>query len=117
MGAQQQGQGQIQIVPSGPSTQQGRTTQQTPSTEQAPSVRQGYLGVGLETVNAALQAQYGLSISSGASVTALDGSGLAVQAGIRQGDVITAIGGATVRQQEDVVSVITQKKAGDSVSG
>ncbi len=116
MNAPQQGQAQGQAIPRGQSQSNGPSTQQPPSTQQAPSVQQGYLGVGLETVTAALQKQYDLSSSSGALVTALDDSGPAVQAGIRQGDVITAIDGATVTQQQDVVSVVTQKKAGDSVS-
>jgi membrane-associated protease RseP (regulator of RpoE activity) len=101
MGAPQQGQGQ------NPSNRQ--PNQQT-------LTQQGYLGVGLETVTPGLQQQYGLSVSSGAVVVTIDGTGPARQAGIQQGDVITSVNGTAVTQEQDVVSSITNMKAGDSVS-
>jgi membrane-associated protease RseP (regulator of RpoE activity) len=76
----------------------------------------GYLGVGLETVTAELQKQYGLSRSSGALVVVVDPDGPADKAGIRQGDVITSIGGTTVNGMTDVVGFIAKSSPGDSVS-
>lgn len=102
-----------------PSTQPTPQGQQTPSTQQnpvAPSSQEGYLGVGVVTATPALQEQYGLSSSSGALVTTLDRTGPAFRAGIQRGDIITSIDGTTVTTREDVVNLIGQKKAGDTVS-
>ena len=96
-------------------TPQTPTTQQAPST-QTPSTQPGYLGVALETVTAQLQQQYGLSAASGALVVQVDGSGPAVKAGIRQGDVITSIDGTKVTQSQDAVTYIGQKNVGTVVS-
>ena len=110
MGPSQHEQGQDQTVPKGESQSGGSSTQQAPSTEQ------GYLGVWLETVTPELQEQHGLSSSNGALIATIDGSGPARQAGIRRGDVIISIDGTSVTQQEDVVDLITQRQAGESVS-
>jgi membrane-associated protease RseP (regulator of RpoE activity) len=135
-GTDQQGPGQWQAYPgrrgmngqpqsSGGSTQQTPATlppaQQTPTTQQAPSTQTpstqpGYLGVALQTVTPQVQQQYGLSASSGALVVQVDGTGPAVKAGIRQGDVITGIDGTKVAQSQDAVTYIGQKKVGDVVS-
>jgi PDZ domain-containing secreted protein len=104
----QQGQGQIVPIPQPPSS--GGSTQQSPSTQQ------GYLGVGVATVTPQLQQQYGLSRSTGVLVASIDVSGPASKAGVQQGDVIVSISGTPVTQAEDVVGLIAQMKAGDSVS-
>ena len=101
---QGQSQGQNQTVPSTPS-------QSTPQANQ-----QGYLGVGVETVTPNVQQEYGLSRSSGVLVTSVDASGPAAKAGIRQADVIVSVDGTAVTQREQVVSLIGEKRPGDSVS-
>jgi hypothetical protein len=102
-----------QVTPQTPPNQQTPSTQQTPS---APSTEQGYLGVGVVTVTPALQQQYSLSSSTGALVTYLDRTGPAFQAGIQRGDIITSIDGTSVATREDVVNLIGQNKAGNTVS-
>jgi membrane-associated protease RseP (regulator of RpoE activity) len=99
-----------------PTTQQEPSTPQSPSTPQTPSANQGYLGLGLQTVTAQVQQQYGLSRSSGALVVTLDSTAPGPQAGIRQGDVITGIDGTAITKSEDAVALVRAKKAGDSVS-
>lgn len=113
MGVPQQGQSMPWGGQSAPPTQPTQPTQPTPST---PSTQQGYLGVGVQTVSAELQQQYGLSRPSGALVVSIDSSGPASKAGIQRGDVITSVAGTTVTQAEDIVSLIAKTKAGDTVS-
>ena len=118
----QQGQSQGQIVPipqpqsNGQTNPQGQTTPPTQTNPQTPSIQQGYLGVGVETVTPALQQQLGLSRSSGVLVASVDSNGPALKAGIQRGDVIVSINGTAVAQQQDVVGLITNMKAGDLVS-
>jgi membrane-associated protease RseP (regulator of RpoE activity) len=112
----QQGQGQGQAVPTPQSPSNGQSNQQGQSNSQGQSAQQGYLGVGVETVTPALQQQIGLSRSDGVLVASIDGSGPAFKAGIQQGDIITSIDGASVTQQQDVVSLIEKMNAGDRIS-
>jgi serine protease Do len=96
-----------------PQQQQGPST---PSTQQSQSTQQGYLGVGVATITPELQQQYGLSRSSGVLVASVAPNGPALQAGIRQGDVIVSLNGTQVTQREEVVNLIAGMKARDSVS-
>ena len=86
------------------------------SERQVPSPQQGYLGVGMITVTADLQQRYHLSTATGALVLSVDHTGPASQTGVRRGDVITSIDGASVTTQQDVLNAVTAKKAGDSVT-
>jgi membrane-associated protease RseP (regulator of RpoE activity) len=107
-------------VPPRVAPQQGpdenRTFPGSPSQPNSQLSQQAYLGVGVATVTPQLQRQYSLSSSSGVLVVSLDGSGPAVKAGIRHGDVITGIDGVSVTREEDVVAFIATKKVGESVS-
>jgi membrane-associated protease RseP (regulator of RpoE activity) len=95
---------QVQSQPNGQSSPQTSTSQRA------------YLGVGVETITPALQQRYSLSLASGALVASIDRSGPAFQAGIRRGDIITSIDGTPVTTQDDVINLVGQKNAGDSVS-
>jgi membrane-associated protease RseP (regulator of RpoE activity) len=104
MDAPEQGQQGGQVVPPG---------EDVPDVT---SVQRAYLGVGLRTVTPELQKQHGLSRSDGALVATLDRGGPAFQAGIRRGDIITSIDGTPVAEREEVVSLVGQMSAGQSVS-
>lgn len=70
------------------------------------------LGVTLQTMDASYAAYY--NVPQGAYVRAvLDGS-CAKSAGIRIGDIITAFNGRNILSKEDLVSAISELKAGDS---
>lgn len=86
------------------------------SGQQTPTSGQGYLGVGVETVTSALQQQFSLSRADGALVASIDRTGPAFQAGIRRGDIITSIDGTSMATQDDVINLVGQKNAGDTVS-
>jgi len=83
---------------------------------QVPSTQQGYLGVGVITVTPELQQRYHLSTATGALVLSVDHTGPAFQTGVRRGDVITSIDGASVTRYQDVLKAVRAKKAGDRVT-
>ncbi|HEX6510018.1 MAG TPA: trypsin-like peptidase domain-containing protein, partial [Chloroflexota bacterium] len=53
---------------------------------------------------------------SGALVQQISSNGPAAQAGVQQGDVITAADGTTVTDAQDLLTVLAQKKPGDTIS-
>jgi S1-C subfamily serine protease len=75
-----------------------------------------FIGVEISSMNAALQAEYGFSVSYGAVVmSVISGTG-AAKAGVRQGDIIIGINGTTVNSAQDVSSIISALRPGDVVS-
>ena len=75
-----------------------------------------YLGVQVQTVGQALQQQDKLSRSSGALVESVVPASPAAKAGIQKGDVVTAIDGAPVTRQEDIVVLLQEKAVGATIS-
>jgi S1-C subfamily serine protease len=53
---------------------------------------------------------------SGAVVNQVSATGPAGQAGVQQGDVITAVDGQQISNAEDLLAILAQKKPGDTVS-
>ena len=77
----------------------------------------GYLGVQVQSVDSFNSAQFGLSVTSGALVTATPQSGTpAASAGITRGSVITKLGGSAVTSSDTLGSAVRSHKAGESVS-
>jgi S1-C subfamily serine protease len=75
-----------------------------------------FIGVEIMSLTPAVQAQYGFTVSSGAVVmSVISGTGAAT-AGLRQGDIIVKINATTIGSAQDVSSVISALKPGDSVS-
>ena len=84
------------------------------STE-APSQR-AWLGVGAKSVDASVASLLGLPTSTrGALVASVFAGSPAAKAGIRQGEVIVSLGGATVASEADLSSAIAAHKPGDVV--
>jgi S1-C subfamily serine protease len=75
-----------------------------------------YLGVVYTSVTPDLQQQMNLSRSSGALVQQVVPGTPAAQAGVQQGDIITAIDGQPVAGGGDVIVQLRQKKVGDTIS-
>jgi len=73
-----------------------------------------YLGVEIMDDNASIQQQYGLSVASGALILSVVANSPADRAGLKQGDVITAINNTPVTQAADVQSIISLLHQGDS---
>ncbi len=77
----------------------------------------GYLGVQVQSLDSFSAAQLGLSVSSGALVTATPQPGTpAAAAGITRGSVITGLGGTAVTSADALGTAIRSHKPGDAVS-
>jgi S1-C subfamily serine protease len=53
---------------------------------------------------------------SGALVQQIASNGPAAKAGVQQGDIITAVDGTSISSAEDLLTVLAQKKPGDTIS-
>ena len=74
-----------------------------------------YLGVEIMSNNSSIQQQYGFSISTGAVIMSVVPGAGAAAAGLKQGDIITAIDGTAIQSAQDLQSVISTHHAGDRV--
>jgi serine protease DegQ len=79
------------------------------------SATHAFLGVSATDVTSDMQQQFGLSASSGALVQDVGSGSPAAKAGIRAGDVITAIGGERVTNSEDLIAAIRGGHPGERV--
>jgi Do/DeqQ family serine protease len=79
-------------------------------------VKRGILGVTIVTVSPAIAKEFGLSeTSGGALVTAVAPASAAERAGIKTGDIITSVNGATMRGQGELRNAIGMMRLGDKV--
>jgi serine protease Do len=77
----------------------------------------GYLGVSVQTLDAANASQLGLNIDSGALVMQTPQAGTpASSAGITRGSVITKLGGVTVTSSDTLGKAIRSHRPGESVT-
>jgi serine protease Do len=81
-----------------------------------PLAAAAYLGVTSQTVTPGIAMQLGLPVDTGAYVIATTNGGPASQAGIKDGEVITAIDGSTVSSADDVGSILAKLSPGQTVS-
>jgi len=79
-----------------------------PQLEAAQSVRHAYMGVSTSDASS--------SSSTGALIGQISSGGPAAEAGLRQGDVVTQIGSARIRNSNDLVAAVATRKPGDTVS-
>jgi S1-C subfamily serine protease len=77
----------------------------------------GYLGVAVQSMDAAAAQQLGLNVTSGALVTATPQAGTpAANAGIRRYSVIVKVGGSDVTSADSLGAAVKSHQPGDSVS-
>ncbi|HLZ15183.1 MAG TPA: trypsin-like peptidase domain-containing protein, partial [Candidatus Saccharimonadales bacterium] len=94
------------------------------SVETSGSLQRPYLGVQYVSLTNDIAKQYNLSVSHGAYIppaSALGSSsiiagGPAEKAGLQEGDIITAMDGTTIDQNNSLSSLINKHKVGDKVS-
>jgi serine protease Do len=79
-------------------------------------VSRGYIGVTLEGINAQLAQQFGLPNTNGAIVTQVNAGEPGAKAGLKQGDVITAIDGQKVTDSSDLTMKVTEHAPGQTVN-
>lgn len=76
---------------------------------------QPYLGVTLSDLNPETARRFGTDTESGALVAEVEPGGPADDAGLTEGDVVTALGPEEVRNSGDLLSALRQYRPGDTV--
>ena len=79
-------------------------------------VRRGYLGIQIETVNAAMAKANGLEKAQGVIIQKLQEWSAAGAVGVKEGDIILAIDGKEVNQANELQTIIARKHPGDIVT-
>ena len=74
-----------------------------------------FLGVQPADVTQSLARQFGLDVDSGVIVMQVVQGSAAAKSGLRQGDVITALGGQRIRGVEDLLAALRTHEAGEKV--
>ncbi len=74
------------------------------------------LGVSLSTVNDQIAQRYGLAVSSGAYISAVDSGSGAADAGLEVGDIVTKFDGNNVESASDLMLDVRSKNPGDTVT-
>jgi 2-alkenal reductase len=75
-----------------------------------------YLGVIVDPLNAAKAAQYGTKVNQGAYVTSVLPGTPAEKAGLKQGDVITAVNGTKLDNKTAISDVLSTLNVGDTAT-
>ena len=74
-----------------------------------------FLGVSVQTVDASVAAQYGLSVNKGAYIASVQEDSAASEAGIEIGDVVINIAGERIDTADDLLVEIRAHRPGDRV--
>ena len=78
-------------------------------------VEHAYIGLSMGTVNAQAARQNNLSVNQGAYIGEVEADGPAAKAGLKVGDVITAIDGTSVTSADAVILAVRAHTPGDTV--
>jgi S1-C subfamily serine protease len=76
----------------------------------------GYIGVSVQNIDASVQAQLNLNVSSGALVVGVQTGSVAGSAGITRYSVITSVAGSQITNIDDLGNALLAHKPGESVS-
>jgi len=76
------------------------------------AVERGFLGVSTQPVDGALASALKLGATRGALVAGVERDGPAAKAGLRAGDVVTAVAGQAVRNPRDLARAVADQKPG-----
>lgn len=76
-------------------------------------VERGWLGVTMQPMTEALAKAVGRKDSNGVLVNDVQADGPAAKAGLKQGDVVIALNGGTIRDPRDLATQVAGLKAGD----
>ncbi len=76
-------------------------------------VTRGWIGVEPQELNAELAQAFSVKAASGVIITGVLQNGPAAQAGLRPGDVVTAVGGRSVKNVSELLSAVAALKPGE----
>lgn len=79
------------------------------------TVSDTYIGVSLESLNYQLGEFFGIKDGAGALITEVMEDSPASKAGLKAGDVVTAVDGASIKGPSDVTEAVGGKKEGDRI--
>jgi serine protease Do len=122
--------GTQQALASRPAAQAPAPSQPTPQDQQAPrgfslpfgqqlpALNPGgpYLGVTFQMITPEIAAQEGITGTTGALVREVTAGGPAAQAGLKPGDVVTAVNGQSVNEQNDLRARVASFKPNDEIT-
>lgn len=80
------------------------------------TVRRPYLGITFEPMNPQIASENNVAVSQGAYVREVVANGPSAQAGLRAGDVIVAVGNATIDDQTPLPQALLQYSVGSDVT-
>ncbi|MGQ9573230.1 MAG: S1C family serine protease [Dehalococcoidia bacterium] len=79
-------------------------------------VQRGYLGVTLINITPSIAKEFGLPVDSGVGIGFVQSGSPADRAGLRTGDVIVRAAGEEIRNSGDLLKVLTDYRAGETVT-
>jgi 2-alkenal reductase len=79
------------------------------------SVPRPYLGISYQSLSPQIAAYFGLDVTEGALIQSVGPGSPAEQAGLQQGDVVTAISGMTIDEEHPLATALLNHKVGDTV--
>jgi serine protease Do len=74
-----------------------------------------WMGIGITTVNDFVASLYGLSVNEGVLITSVVQGSPADKAGLKQGDIITAVNGQKITDTGELLNVISSSQIGETV--
>ncbi len=78
-------------------------------------VTRGYLGIGIQEVDQKLAQSFGLDQPRGALISAVSDGGAGAKAGLKAGDIVTAVNGQPISATSDLQRAIADAAPGSSV--
>jgi serine protease Do len=76
------------------------------------TVQRGFIGVATQPVDAAMAAALKMPAADGALIAGVERDSPAAKAGLRPGDVVTAVGGKAVKDPRDLARTIAEQRPG-----
>jgi len=78
-------------------------------------VERGYLGINMINITSSIAEEFDLPVDSGVGIGFVQAGSPADRAGLEAGDIIVRAAGEEIRNSGDLLNVLTEQRAGDSV--
>lgn len=80
------------------------------------AVEHAYIGLSMQTVNSRVAKRNHLSVNQGAYVSSVTSDGPAAKAGVKVGDVITAVNGEEISSADGMILAVRSHNIGDTIT-